>query len=136
MPRTTRTRNRITWVRSSLTDLLLLRLRAGSRAFAHLVLTSPYSGSSLSTSIHTPEKLHYRQVADPKNPAYFLRNPSQLYGVSNHAFIAEKAYQMVYDFLRAIDPEYPHKLVQMYVLPHLITLIPDSSKRVYLLFLF
>jgi hypothetical protein len=88
----------------------------GSRAFAHLVLTNPQAGSAgsnVTSSIHPSENLQYRQVADSKNPAYFLRNPSRVYGESNHAFVAEKAYQMVYDLLRDINPEYPQKMVQM-----------------------
>lgn len=98
---------------------LFIQLRAGrsdapgSRAFAHLVLSYPEPGVTISSSALGSEKLHYRQVADPKNPAYFLRNPSRIYGLSNHAFIAEKAYQMVYDFLKDVDPEYPHKMVQV-----------------------
>lgn len=80
-----------------------------------MVLSYPEPGTTISSNALGSEKLHYRQVADPKNPAYFLKNPSRIYGLSNHAFKAEKAYQMVYDMLREVDSDYPHKMVQVYV---------------------
>lgn len=79
------------------------------------MLSYPQPGATVSSNALGCEKLHYRQVADPKNPAYFLKNPSQIYGLSNHAFVAEKAYQLVYDWLKEVDPEHPHKMVQVYV---------------------
>jgi hypothetical protein len=87
----------------------------GSRAFAHLVLDCSSPSADMSSTARPNERLQYRQVADPKNPAYFLKNPSRVYGLSNHAYVAEKAYQMVYDILRDINPGYPQKMVQMLV---------------------
>lgn len=60
----------------------------------------------------TADGLAYRQVADPRCPAFFLRNPSKVYGVSNAAYVAEKAYQHVFGLLSAEDPAMPNRLIQ------------------------
>lgn len=56
--------------------------------------------------------LPYRQVADPRNPAFFLKNPSRVYGHSNAAYVAEKAYQEVLGIINSVDPTLPERLIQ------------------------
>ncbi|BEJ11139.1 hypothetical protein CspHIS471_0105610 [Cutaneotrichosporon sp. HIS471] len=59
--------------------------------------------------------LPYRQVADPRNPAFFLKNPSRVYGHSNAAFVAEKAYQDVLAIINGVDPTLPDRLIQHFM---------------------
>lgn len=61
------------------------------------------------------QSLDYRQVADPRYPAYFLKNPSKVYAHSNAAYIAEKTYGDVARIISRGDPAMPEKLIQQWV---------------------
>ncbi|TXT07091.1 hypothetical protein VHUM_03261 [Vanrija humicola] len=85
----------------------------GSGAVAHLASVSL---DSLDHVARTQSgSLAYRQVADPRYPAFFLRNPSRVYGLSNAAFVAEKAYQHVIGILASVDPRMPERLIQAFL---------------------
>lgn len=71
------------------------------------ISTSP-AGASSST-----EKISYRQVADPRRPVYFLRNPSRVYGLANTLFAAEQAYESVTQQLKAENPDLPARLFRV-----------------------
>lgn len=57
------------------------------------------------------QPLEYRQVADPRYPAYFLKNPSKVYGLSSAACAAEKNYADVVRLISHGDPSMPEKLI-------------------------
>lgn len=61
------------------------------------------------------DALPYRQVADPRYPAYFLKNPSRVYGLSNAAYVAEKGYTEVLAIIKAEDESLPDKLIQHFM---------------------
>lgn len=67
---------------------------------------------SLDSRFEQDARVPYRQVADPRYPAYFLNNPSRVYGLSNAAFVAERAYEEVLARVRRIDPNLPERLIQ------------------------
>lgn len=65
----------------------------------------------LDAQLEASSEKRYRQVADPRNPAYFLRNPSRVYAPSNAQSIAEEAYPEVLAIITAEDPTMPDKLM-------------------------
>lgn len=67
---------------------------------------------SLDSRFEQDARVPYRQVADPRYPAFFLNNPSRVYGLSNAAFVAERAYEEVLGRLTRIDPSLPDRLIQ------------------------
>jgi hypothetical protein len=76
----------------------------GHRAFGDLTLDPFPTGhgvASLPTRLdHHGSRLQYRQVGSAQDPAFFLRNPSKVYGVSNVEYVAEKAYVAAIEILR------------------------------------
>jgi hypothetical protein len=83
-------------------------LTAGSGAVAQLASVS----LDAQIEARNTASLPYRQVADPRYPAYFLKNPSKVYGLSNAAYAAEKAYQDVVAIISADDPSMPERLIE------------------------
>lgn len=61
----------------------------------------------------SPTRLHFRQVADPANPAYFLRSTSAVYGLSEGSVDGERVYQETIAKLSAVDFDLPHRLQHM-----------------------
>ncbi|KAK4688139.1 hypothetical protein P7C73_g1977, partial [Tremellales sp. Uapishka_1] len=89
----------------------------GSGAFSLLTLDNPPTSSA--TTSTSPgngpiENLTYRQVGDPRDPVYFLRNPSKVYGESNPAYQGEATYDMALRILRTQNKELPSRLVQLF----------------------
>lgn len=101
----------------------------GSFAFAHLTLSVPSkTGVVTSPTGSSPgDTVAFRQVADPRRPVFFLRNPSKVYGLSNTAFEAEKAYDTVNNLLRAEHAEYPARLLQIF-LDKILPALPMLNK--------
>lgn len=67
---------------------------------------------SLDSRFEQDARVPYRQVADPRYPAYFLNNPSRVYGLSNAAFNAERAYEDALTTIQRVDPSLPERLIQ------------------------
>jgi hypothetical protein len=89
----------------------------GHRAFGDLTLDPFPTGhgivSSPAGAAHPDNHLQYRQVGSSRDPAFFLRASSKVYGLSNADFVAEKAYKAITSILRQEDSELPNRLVQM-----------------------
>ncbi|WVQ70403.1 uncharacterized protein L199_008630 [Kwoniella botswanensis] len=64
-------------------------------------------------------KLSYRQVADPKKPVFFLREPSRVYGLSNASYEAEKAWKTACEVLSYSQPgqgeHISHQLIHIFL---------------------
>nr|XP_019043060.1 hypothetical protein I302_08771 [Kwoniella bestiolae CBS 10118]OCF21990.1 hypothetical protein I302_08771 [Kwoniella bestiolae CBS 10118] len=64
--------------------------------WSNLLNPQPQNAATTSTTPHDLNKLSYRQVADPKKPVFFLREPSRVYGLSNASYEAERAWKTAY----------------------------------------
>lgn len=84
----------------------------GSGAVAQLASVTLGSLGGRLVGPSEDQSLEYRQVADPRYPAYFLKNPSKVYGHSNAAYVAEKTYAEVARLISHGDPNMPEKLIQ------------------------
>ena len=87
----------------------------GHRAFGDLTLDPFPTGHGVasipSRLDHQGARLQYRQVGSAQDPAFFLRNPSRVYGVSNVDYVAEKAYTATIEILRQVTGGMERQLV-------------------------